>query len=96
MTRLSKDYMMEVAGEQRSLEAHQAAKKKAETTLRKILGRDYKPNENDEDDYVPLIPEGGRKVLYSPYQLENELPGIIFWENTPSGYRRLNVEKMEK
>ena len=88
--------MMEVVGEQRSLEAHQAAKKKIETTLRMNLGKGYKPNENDEDDYVPLIPEGGRKALYSPFQIESELPPTIFWGTTPNGFRRLNVEKMEK
>ena len=39
MSRLSKEYMTEVAGEQRSLETHQAAKRRTEATLRKNLGK---------------------------------------------------------
>ena len=64
--------------------------------LKNIARMKWNLLENDEDDYVPFIPEGGRKALYSPFQIESELPPIIFWETTPSGYRRLNVEKWKK
>ena len=96
MSRLTQGFMADIAGEQSTLEAHTLGKKRTETTLRTNLGEGYKPNTNDELDYIPVLPSRGRKKLYCPNQAEGKLPSTIFWEDTDSGNKQLNIDQMEK